>query len=100
MLYPKEDRIAHSLLYACRNCDFWAPADEPLVHRHELLTNAGETAGVTTDVGADPTLPRANKECARCHETDCVFFQSQQIARETKMTLFYVCTACGHITTS
>lgn len=56
-----------------------------------------ETAGVTQDVGEDPTLPRSDKMCPRCHTSKCVFFQSQQRKAETKMTLFYVCVDCGKI---
>ncbi len=32
---------------------------------HSAETNFSETAGVTQDVGSDPTLPRSNKECPR-----------------------------------
>lgn len=34
---------------------------------------------------SDAQLPRSNKECPKCHETEAVFFQSQQRTAETGM---------------
>ncbi|KAJ5486523.1 DNA-directed RNA polymeraseM/15kDa subunit [Penicillium desertorum] len=42
-------------------------------------------------------LPRANKLCPSCGETEAVFFQSQQRSAETGMKLYYVCCACGQV---
>merc|ERR1711900_130573 len=67
------------------------------VFRNILNNAVGETAGVTQDVGSDPTLPRSNKACPKCKTEDAVFFQSQQRSAETGMKLFYVCCGCGHI---
>lgn len=52
-----------------------------------------------TDLDITPTtqLPRSNKLCPKCHETEAVFFQSQQRSAETGMKLFYVCCSCGTI---
>ncbi|ODQ64088.1 DNA-directed RNA polymerase II subunit I [Nadsonia fulvescens var. elongata DSM 6958] len=97
MLYPKEDKINQRLLFSCRNCPYTEIAETPRVFRNELISNIGETAGVTQDIATDPTLPRSNKECPKCHEKECVFFQSQQRRAETTMVLFYVCTSCNHI---
>ncbi|KAK9474967.1 uncharacterized protein V1510DRAFT_411122 [Dipodascopsis tothii] len=97
MLYPKEDKVNQRLLYACRNCPYKEIAENPKIYRNELLADVSETAGVTLDVGSDPTLPRSNKECPDCHEKDAVFFQSQQRKAETNMVLFYVCVSCGKI---
>ncbi|ORY79940.1 DNA-directed RNA polymerase II complex subunit Rpb9 [Protomyces lactucae-debilis] len=97
LLYPREDKENRRLIYACRNCEYSEQAPESRIYRNELLSKEGETAGVTQDLGADPTLPRSDKECPRCHETKAVFFQSQQRKADTKMTLFYVCTGCGII---
>lgn len=85
MLYPKEDVQTRQLRLACRNCDYSELAAGTLVFVNELQSRAGETAGVTTDVGADPTLPRSNKECPRCHAQEAVFFQSQARRADTKM---------------
>jgi DNA-directed RNA polymerase II subunit RPB9 len=97
MLYPKEDKINQRLLYSCRNCDYTEIAENAKIYRNELQSAIGETAGVTQDIGSDPTLPRSDQECPNCQEKECVFFQSQQRRAETTMVLFYVCLACGHI---
>ncbi|KAK4215737.1 DNA directed RNA polymerase [Rhypophila decipiens] len=97
MLYPKEDENQHRLLFTCRTCNFTDPATTSCIYRNILNNKAGETAGVTQDVGSDPTLPRTNKECPACKYDQAVFFQSQQRSAETGMRLFYVCCDCGNI---
>jgi len=97
MLYPREDRESQTLMYACRTCPFSEPAVSSCVFRNNLTTNVVETAGVTQDVGTDPTLPRSDRECAACHEKEAVFFQSQERSADTGMRLFYVCCHCGAI---
>ncbi|RPA80886.1 DNA directed RNA polymerase II 15 kDa subunit [Ascobolus immersus RN42] len=97
MLYPKEDREAFRLVYRCRTCPYVEHATTGCVYRNNLSSQAGETAGVTTEVGSDPTLPRAQKECPSCGHPEAVFFQSQQRREDTKMRLFYVCCGCGRI---
>lgn len=56
MLYPKEDADAHKLQFTCRTCQFTEDAQSTCVFRNDLNTSAGETAGVTQDVGSDPTV--------------------------------------------
>ena len=56
MLYPKEDRINNTLMFSCRTCPFSEPAASSCVFRNNLYNTVGETAGVTQDVGADPTV--------------------------------------------
>ncbi|KAG6169549.1 DNA-directed RNA polymerase II core subunit rpb9 [Claviceps purpurea] len=97
MLYPKEDEDAHALQFTCRTCQYTEEAQSTCVFRNVLNNSAGETAGVTQDVGSDPTLPRSNKTCPRCTHEEAVFFQSQQRSAETGMKLFYVCCECGYI---
>ncbi|OBT79794.1 hypothetical protein VF21_01507 [Pseudogymnoascus sp. 05NY08] len=97
MLYPKEDNDTRQLQFACRTCQYSEPAISSCVFRNVLNNAVGETAGVTQDVGSDPTLPRSNKACPKCKAEDAVFFQSQQRSAETGMKLFYVCCGCGHI---
>ncbi|KAF3915439.1 hypothetical protein AA313_de0210210 [Arthrobotrys entomopaga] len=97
MLYPREDRARNRLLFGCRNCNFVEEATSQCVFRNVLSSAAEETAGVTTDVGSDPTLPRSNRTCPACNESEAVFFQSQQRKEDTKMRLFYVCCSCGKI---
>jgi DNA-directed RNA polymerase II subunit RPB9 len=56
MLYPKEDADAHKLQFTCRTCQYTEEAQSTCVFRNFLNTSAGETAGVTQDVGSDPTV--------------------------------------------
>lgn len=56
MLYPKEDEDAHKLQFTCRTCQYTEEAQSTCVFRNDLNTSAGETAGVTQDVGSDPTV--------------------------------------------
>ncbi|KAJ5942942.1 hypothetical protein N7516_003110 [Penicillium verrucosum] len=136
LLYPKEDRVNNQLMFTCRTCHVGQPASSHCVYQNHLHSQVGDTAGVTQDVTADPTvccprfctlpglctlcgdvipcsicgpapkedlpqdappLPRANKLCPSCGETEAVFFQSQQRSAETGMKLYYVCCACGQV---
>jgi len=97
MLYPKEDEDSHRLQFVCRTCNFTDKATSSCIFRNVLNNAAGETAGVTQDVGSDPTLPRSNRTCPVCKHEEAVFFQSQQRTSETGMKLFYVCCECGNI---
>lgn len=56
MLYPKEDRNNNKLMFACRTCQFSEEAVSSCVFRNNLYNTVGETAGVTQDVGSDPTV--------------------------------------------
>ncbi|KAI1633106.1 hypothetical protein F4809DRAFT_41480 [Biscogniauxia mediterranea] len=56
MLYPKEDEDAHKLQFTCRTCQYTEEATSSCVFRHVMNSAAGETAGVTQDVGSDPTV--------------------------------------------
>lgn len=57
MLYPKEDRINNALMFACRTCSYSEPAQSSsCVFRNDLSNTVGETAGITQDVGSDPTV--------------------------------------------
>ncbi|KAG4303637.1 hypothetical protein PCK1_000155 [Pneumocystis canis] len=113
MLYPREEKSQKRLLYACRNCNYSEVAKNLCIFRNELRSSSVETAGVTADLGSDPTLvcykytyhnciskslqPRSNKECPSCHARESVFFQSQGKQAETKMSLHYVCVNCGKV---
>ncbi|PVF98376.1 hypothetical protein CPB86DRAFT_784820 [Serendipita vermifera] len=72
--------------------------DSGLVYRNDLLKVSREQPGVTTDLGSDLTLTHSNMKCPRCGNTDCVTYQDQSKRKETRMTLFYVCTnlGCGY----
>ncbi|KAL2005399.1 hypothetical protein VTN00DRAFT_2610 [Thermoascus crustaceus] len=99
LLYPKEDRVNNTLMFTCRTCHVGEPATSYCVYQNKLNSQVGDTAGVTQDVGSDPTLPRANKLCPSCGENEAVFFQSQQRSAETGMKLYYVCCTCGNVFT-
>ncbi|KAF2144137.1 uncharacterized protein K452DRAFT_285365 [Aplosporella prunicola CBS 121167] len=96
LLYPKEDESTRQLMFACRTCSYSQDADTACIYRNDMHNTASETAGVTSDLGQDPTLPRAKEPCPKCGE-EAVFFQSQQRTAETGMKLYYVCVSptCG-----
>jgi len=56
MLYPKEDAVNSTLMFACRTCQFSEPATSSCIYRNELSTKIGATAGITQDIGEDPTV--------------------------------------------
>ncbi|KAJ4303926.1 DNA-directed RNA polymerase II core subunit rpb9 [Collariella sp. IMI 366227] len=60
MLYPKEDENGHKLMFTCRTCSFSEEATSTCIFRNVLNNAAGETAGVTQDVGSDPTVDFAD----------------------------------------
>ncbi|GAB0134708.1 hypothetical protein EsDP_00003066 [Epichloe bromicola] len=62
MLYPKEDEDAHKLQFTCRTCQYTEEAQSTCVFRNVLSNSAGETAGVTQDVGSDPTSEKKKKD--------------------------------------
>ncbi|KAH8112900.1 hypothetical protein DFH11DRAFT_1604542 [Phellopilus nigrolimitatus] len=97
MLYPKADQQRRVMVFACRICDFDEIGENKCVYRNDLLTVTKEQVGVIQDLGTDPTLAHSNKlTCPSCGTEDSVFFQDQSKRRETRMILFYVCTACNH----
>lgn len=100
LLYPKEDRTVNRLKFVCKACTAVTEHDTACTYRHHLGSTVTETAGVTTDVANDPTLPRAIKRCPKCNESEAVYFQSQQRAADTGMKLYYVCTSCNHVYTA
>ncbi|CAL8580957.1 DNA-directed RNA polymerase II core subunit rpb9, variant 2 [Xanthoria parietina] len=55
MLAPKEDRLNNKLMYCCRMCQYSEEADSACIFRNNIYNVIGETAGVTQDVGSDPT---------------------------------------------
>ncbi|TIA91059.1 hypothetical protein E3P99_01219 [Wallemia hederae] len=75
--YGQEDRERRVLLFACRNCNFEEGAIEARVYRNDLMRQSKEEAGVTQDLGRDPTLPRTSIECPKCSTNQVVFFQDQ-----------------------
>lgn len=60
MLYPKEDEVERKLLFTCRTCSYSEEATSSCIFRNVLNNAAGETAGVTQDVGSDPTVSESS----------------------------------------
>lgn len=56
MLYPRENRLADTLAFQCRNCQYNEEVGATCIYRNELSNNVGETSGVTQDVASDPTV--------------------------------------------
>lgn len=60
MLYPRENpENRNSLQFACRTCNYYTDADTSCIYRNEMSNTAAETAGVTSDLGQDPTVSTA-----------------------------------------
>ncbi|KAF3480453.1 uncharacterized protein GIQ15_05800 [Arthroderma uncinatum] len=72
LLYPKEDRATNSLVFACRTCHVAEPATSYCVFQNKLHSQVGDTAGVTQDVGNDPTV--GLPFCLLCGEEICCDF--------------------------
>ncbi|CAD5116660.1 DgyrCDS5529 [Dimorphilus gyrociliatus] len=99
MLYPKEDKVTQTLLYACRNCEYQEPADNPCIYVNKIEHEVDELTQIIADVIYDPTLPRTEDHpCPQCGHKEAVFFQSQTRRAEEGMKLYYVCTqpSCSH----
>lgn len=60
-------------MYRCRTCHNVEAAQNYCVFRNNLSSNSGETAGVTTDVGTDPTVSAASY-CP--NEVKCSWYSS------------------------
>ena len=56
MLYPQEDRERMELYFACRSWSYSEPPSTTCVYRNELSNSVGDTAGITQDIGQDPTV--------------------------------------------
>ncbi|KAI9711112.1 MAG: DNA-directed RNA polymerase II core subunit rpb9 [Chrysothrix sp. TS-e1954] len=56
LLYPREHAETQKLIYACATCPYEEEAKTSCVYRNELGNTVGETAGITQDVGSDPTV--------------------------------------------
>src|ERR1700761_6861745 len=56
MLYPKEDPERRELSFSCRTCTYHEEPSSACIYRNDLSNTVGETAGITQDVGQDPTV--------------------------------------------
>lgn len=60
MLYPREDKINSTLMFACRSCQYSEPAQASCVYRNSLKEEVAETPGNMMDVAQDPTVGDAD----------------------------------------
>lgn len=60
--------MTNKLMFACRTCQFSEEAVSSCVFRNNLYNTVGETAGVTQDVGSDPTVSGVDSDvfCVCC----------------------------------
>ncbi|KAM5366984.1 hypothetical protein ACJZ2D_010252 [Fusarium nematophilum] len=95
MLYPKEDVDTHKLQFTCRTCQYTEDAQSTCVFRNVLNTSAGETAGVTQDVGSDPTVSDCPPVfchccggviyCSTCGKPDCEMVVTEEVKQGPSM---------------
>ena len=70
-------------MFACKTCQYSEKASSSCVYRNNLDTSIGETAGVTTDVGSDPTVGLPDF-CTLCGQAISCFYCEEQ-HRNTKV---------------
>lgn len=89
ILYPKEDRESgeNRLIFQCRTCTGHEEADNACIYRNEMSNTAGETAGITQDVGQDPTVGT--------HVSSADTQSSQSLASPPLSPMPDFCTMCG-----
>jgi DNA-directed RNA polymerase II subunit RPB9 len=109
MLYPSEDRERKELVFACRTCMYSEAPSSSCVYRNDLSNTVGDTAGITQDVGQDPTVGLNILElctvcgeeitCEKCGEPAAIGcwlevnddeFEAETATRDNEMDLGYV----------
>ena len=95
MLYPKEDRLNNTLMFACRTCQFSEPAPSSCVYRNTLYNTVGETAGVTQDVGSDPTVGQPAASAVRDQYGEEEYFDEDRAPFCTLCGNEILCVVCG-----
>ena len=64
-------------MFACKTCQYSEKANSACVYRNNLDTSIGETAGVTTDVGSDPTVGLPDF-CTLCGQpVSCIYCEDE-----------------------
>lgn len=104
MLYPKEDEDSHKLQFTCRTCQYTEEAVSTCVFRNVLNNAAGETAGVTQDVGSDPTVGAfASPSTSSTSSTAPSLSSTSSVPPHSKAVLCFCCGAliacrfCGEL---
>ncbi|CAM9243803.1 unnamed protein product [Choristocarpus tenellus] len=83
ILYPKENKAQHKLMYACSRCTYVEEVDQgACVYRNNLITTAGNKLDIVqADVIDDPTLQRSKSAiCEKCNYNEAVFFQADEVS--------------------
>ncbi|KAI0480742.1 hypothetical protein GGR56DRAFT_288085 [Xylariaceae sp. FL0804] len=92
MLYPKEDEDSHKLQFTCRTCQYTEEATSSCVFRNVMNNAAGETAGVTQDVGSDPTVGSHVSSPSLAHASAPTTGRASCSADDS----LALCLRCGH----
>lgn len=95
MLYPKEDEDAHKLQFTCRTCQYTEEATSSCVFRNVMNNAVGETAGVTQDVGSDPTVRSDVSSYQPLPSTSTSTSTSTTTAPPLDDTNLAICLRCG-----
>ena len=77
LLYPREDKNAGKLEFACRTCYYSEDAETTCIFRNELTNQIGDTAGITQDIGEDPTVGN-NHDYDLSEDPNADFYASAQ----------------------
>ena len=90
MLYPKEDRLNNTLMFACRTCQFSEPAGASCIYRNSLKETIAETPGNVQDVAQDPTVGNANSSFDSAYDSAMDMEDAEGVDEIPDM-----CTLCG-----
>lgn len=95
MLYPKENKAENTLMFACRTCPWAEPATSSCVFRNELTNTVGETAGITQDVGSDPTVGDVEIPTRRSVDSGYQGSEEMDQSMDVEDDFMPLCTMCG-----
>ena len=103
LLYPKENKVAKRLEYACRMCPYVDTGDhESRVFENELIKDSSTKLEVIlSDNARDKTLQRSYtvSKCPNpnidCSSHEAVFFLAEQTVKSKALSLVFVCNKCG-----
>ena len=92
MLYPREDKINSTLMFACRSCQYSEPAQASCVYRNSLKEEVAETPGNMMDVAQDPTVGADDDDDL----SDPMYDSFTEVETEVKEDVVPdMCTLCG-----
>lgn len=95
MLYPKEDRMTNTLMFACRTCQFSEPATASCIWRNSLKEDVQETAGNVEDVAQDPTVGNDSARDTHMMDGDDEDDEDDDADIEVQDIEPEMCTMCG-----